>query len=86
MIKKPVTIRTNMDMESRPIAHLVQEASQYASHVYIEMEDKKINAKSIMGMMSLSLADGEKITVVTEGEDEKKAAEGIRTFFANNAC
>ena len=46
MIKKPVTIRTNMDMESRPIAHLVQEASQYASHVYIEMEDKKINAKA----------------------------------------
>ena len=37
-----------------------------------------------MGMMSLSLADGEKITVVTVGEDEKKAAEGIREFFATN--
>ena len=55
MIKKPVTIKKNMAMEDRPVAHLVQEASQYASQVYIEMEDKKINAKSIMGMMSLSL-------------------------------
>ena len=45
MIKKPVTIQNNMDMEDRPIAHLVQEASQYASQVYIEIDNKKINAK-----------------------------------------
>ena len=43
MIKKPVTIQNNMDMEDRPIAHLVQEASQYASQVYIEIDNKKIN-------------------------------------------
>ena len=72
MIKKPVTIKKNMAMEDRPVAHLVQEASQYASQVYIEMEDKKINAKSIMGMMSLSLQEGEDITVVAEGKDEKR--------------
>lgn len=82
MIRKPVTIQNNMDMEDRPVAHLVQEASQYASQVYILMGSKKINAKSIMGMMSLSLADGEEITVVTDGEDEQRAAEGIKTFFA----
>ena len=58
MIKKPVTIRNSMDMETRPIAHLVQEASQYKSQVYIEMDDKKINAKSIMGMMSMNLSEG----------------------------
>ncbi|HIW83206.1 MAG TPA: HPr family phosphocarrier protein [Candidatus Dorea gallistercoris] len=83
MIKKPVTIRTNMDMESRPIAHLVQEASQYASHVYIEMEDKKINAKSIMGMMSLDLLEGTSLTVVAEGEDEENAVNGVGAFLEN---
>lgn len=81
MIRKPVTIQNNMDMEDRPVAHLVQEASQYASQVYILMGSKKINAKSIMGMMSLNLSEGEKLTVVTEGEDEQVAAEGIKTFF-----
>ena len=45
--------------------------------------EKNINAKSIMGMMSLNLIGGEEITVVTDGEDEQKAAEGIKTFFAN---
>lgn len=43
---------------------------------------KNVNAKSIMGMMSLSLTGGDQITVVTDGEDEQKAAEGIKTFFA----
>jgi catabolite repression HPr-like protein len=82
MIRKPVTIQNNMDMEDRPVAHLVQEASQYASTVYIQVGEKHINAKSIMGMMSLNLIGGEEITVVTEGEDEEKAAEGIKSFFA----
>ena len=49
MIKKPVTLQSDLDMESRPIAHLVQEASQYDSTVYIEMDNMKINAKSIWG-------------------------------------
>ena len=61
MIRKPVTIQNNMDMEDRPVAHLVQEASQYASTVYIQVGEKHINAKSIMGMMSLNLIGGEEI-------------------------
>ena len=67
MIKKPVTIQANMDMEARPIAHLVQEASQYSSKVYIELDEKKINAKSIMGMMSLKLTKGTNLVVVADG-------------------
>ena len=83
MIETPVVVNKEGGFDGRPIALLVQEASQYASKVYIQIGGKNINAKSIMGMMSLSLSNGEKITVVTDGEDEKKAAEGIRTFFAN---
>lgn len=81
MIKKPVTIRNSMDMETRPIAHLVQEASQYKSQVYIEMDDKKINAKSIMGMMSLKLQKGENVTIVADGQDEDAAVSGVATFL-----
>lgn len=81
MIKKPVTIRNSMDMETRPIAHLVQEASQYKSQVYIEMDDKKINAKSIMGMMSLKLQKGEDVTIVADGQDEEAAVSGVATFL-----
>ena len=81
MIEMPVVVRQEKGLDGRPIALLVQEASQYASKVYIKVEDKSINAKSIMGMMSLSLSEGEEVTIFTEGEDEEKAAEGIKTFF-----
>lgn len=81
MIKTPVVVKHENGMDGRPIALLVQEASQYASRIYIQLGEKKINAKSIMGMMSLNLTEGEEVTVLTEGEDEEKAAEGIRSFF-----
>ena len=81
MIETPVVVKHENGLDGRPIALLVQEASQYASRIYIQMGEKKINAKSIMGMMSLNLSEGEQVTVLTEGEDEEKAAEGIRSFF-----
>lgn len=83
MIETPVVVKQEHGLDGRPIALLVQEASQYASKVYIQVDEKKINAKSIMGMMSLNLIEGETLTVVTDGEDELKAAEGIKTFFTN---
>ena len=67
MIEMPVVVRQEKGLDGRPIALLVQEASQYASKVYIKVEDKSINAKSIMGMMSLSLSEGEEVTIFTEG-------------------
>ena len=84
MVRKPVTIRNSMDMEMRPIPHLVQEASQYKSRIFIEMNDKKINAKSVMGMMSLELCTGESLTVEAEGEDEEQAVNGVEAFLVAN--
>ena len=83
MIKKPITIQLSEGLDARPIALLVQEASQYSSTVYIEVADKQVNAKSIMGMMSLRLTPGEGITVVANGADEEEAAKGIETFLVN---
>ena len=82
MIKKPVKIQLSEGLDARPIALLVQEASQYSSSVYIEVDQKQVNAKSIMGM-SLTLMPGEEITVVANGTDEKEAAAGIERFLVN---
>ena len=83
MIRKPVTIQNNMDMEDRPVAHLVQEASQYASQVYILMGSIKIKAKSIMGMMTLGLDAGEEITLSANGDDEEAAMQSIENYLSN---
>ena len=81
MIRKSVTIQDNMDMEDRPVAHLVQEASQYASQVYILMGSKKINAKSIMGMMTLGLVQGQNLEISIEGEDEEEAMKEMENYL-----
>ena len=81
MIKTSVVVKADPGFDGRPIALLVQEASQYASKVYIQVAEKNINAKSIMGMMSLSLMDGDFVTVVADGKDEEEAADGIEKFL-----
>ena len=83
MIKKPVTIKLSEGLDARPIALLVQEASQYSSTIYIEADNKQVNAKSIMGMMSLRLMPGEQINVIADGADEAEATNGIERFLIN---
>ena len=81
MIKKPVTLQSDLDMESRPIAHLVQEASQYDSTVYIEMDNMKINAKSIMGIMAFNPHNGVEVEIEAEGADEADALNAMEKFL-----
>jgi len=79
-----MTIKIPSGLEARPVAVLVQVASQYESSILIETEDKKINAKSIMGMMSLGLSVGEEITVIAEGKDEEDAVNHIEQYVSAN--
>ena len=83
MIKKPVTIQLQSGLETRPAAMLVQVASQYQSEIYLEVgSQKRVNAKSIMGMMSLGLAQGEQITIIANGPDEQAAVDAIDTYIS----
>ena len=82
MIQKSIKIQLNGGLEARPIAMLVQVASQYESSVYIEAEGKKVNAKSIMGMMSLALYSGEAVTVITNGNDEQEAMKDMEEYLS----
>ena len=81
MIQKNIKIQIPTGLEARPVALLVQVASQYESNVYVECENKKINAKSIMGMMSLGLPAGEEITITVDGSDEEAALANIEKYI-----
>ena len=81
MVSKTVKVNLAEDAEARPVAVLVQKASQFDSKVYIHADDKKINAKSIMGMMSLGLTQDEEITISAEGMDEEKAVATLAEYL-----
>ena len=83
-MRKDVTISMTDSMESTPIAHLVQLANQFSSRIYFEMDTKKVNAKSIMGMMSLGLNAGEEVTVIAEGADEGAAVDSLEEYISGN--
>ena len=84
MVTKKMTISIPNGLEARPVALLVQVASQYDSSIYVHCEDKKVNAKSIMGMMSLGLAAGDEVEVSAEGKDEQTAMENIEKYLCNH--
>jgi catabolite repression HPr-like protein len=84
MTKKPITIKIPSGLEARPVALLVQVASQYESDIYVEFGEKKVNAKSIMGMMTLGLAAGESVVVSAEGTDEEEAIVNIEKYLSSN--
>lgn len=77
MVRQFVTVKLAGDFKTRPIAMLVQLASQFQSQIHIECDGKSVNAKSIMGMMALGLTDGDEATVTADGDDEAMALERI---------
>ena len=85
MLKKTITIGLSSGLEARPIAMLVQIASQYESVIYVERQNTRVNAKSIMGMMTLGMGTGEQITVSADGADEMAAMEGIESYLLGTA-
>jgi len=77
MIQQTVTVKNKTGLHARPAELFVQAANKFKSEIFIEKEGKKVNAKSIMGVMSLAVSQGTQITISAEGEDEKEAVEKL---------
>ncbi|MBE5864333.1 MAG: HPr family phosphocarrier protein [Lachnospiraceae bacterium] len=82
MVVRDILVNLEHGLEARPIALLVQEASKYDSKIYIQSKDRRVNAKSIMGMMTLALDNGETLEVSADGDDEQVAVSGIEHFLS----
>ncbi|MCD7885130.1 MAG: HPr family phosphocarrier protein [Lachnospiraceae bacterium] len=82
MIKKEITIQLPSGLEARPVAMLVQVASQYESEIHFESDSRTVNAKSIMGMMTLGLDTGDKVVVTADGADEQEAVQNIEEYLS----
>ena len=81
MINKTVTINLSADAEERPVAVLVQIASKFDSKIFLVSNNKRINAKSIMGMMSLGFAKGNELVIEADGDDEENAVRELTNYI-----
>lgn len=84
MIEKSVKIELESGLQARPAAQFVQEANRFSSHLFLEKDGKKVNAKSIMGLMSLALTKGEEIKLIADGADEESAIDHLSSIVATS--
>jgi phosphocarrier protein len=81
MVEQKVKVTNRAGIHARPAALLVQKLTQFKSAVYIEKDSDRINAKSIMGVITLGAAYGTELTIKAEGEDEVQALEALLRLF-----
>ncbi|WZL81751.1 HPr family phosphocarrier protein [Vallitaleaceae bacterium 9-2] len=81
MKEKNIEVKIASGLEARPVALFVQAASQFQSNIYVSVQNKKVNAKSIMGMMSLGVLEGESILIIADGEDEEEAVVALEKYL-----
>ncbi|HEX7056332.1 MAG TPA: HPr family phosphocarrier protein [Bacilli bacterium] len=77
MTRRPVVVKLKTGLHARPAALFVQEANKYSSEIFVEKEDKKVNAKSIMGIMSLAISANTEVAISAEGSDEEQAVTAL---------
>ena len=80
MDQQKVKVRLKTGLKARPAALFVQVANRFTSDVFLEKDGKKVNAKSIMGLMSLAVSTGTEVTLIAQGEDEQEALEKLAAY------
>ena len=76
MISRDVTIKNNVGLHARPATFFIQKANSYKSSIWVEKDDRRVNAKSLLGVLSLGMT----ITLIADGTDEADALEGLATL------
>ena len=81
MISRDVTITNSIGLHARPATFFIQKANGYKSSVWVEKEDRKVNAKSLLGVLSLGIAQGMTVKLIAEGDDEQEALDGLENLI-----
>ena len=86
MVRKDVTITNNIGLHARPATFFIQKANNYKCSIWVEKDERSVNAKSLLGVLSLGIAKGMTVTLIADGQDEESAVDGlialIQTGFA----
>ncbi|WP_102028641.1 HPr family phosphocarrier protein [Salirhabdus sp. Marseille-P4669] len=82
MVERKVKVLLTTGLQARPAARFVQEANRFSANVFLEKDGKRINAKSIMGLMSVAVGTGEEVVLIADGSDEEDAIQELATFVS----
>ena len=77
MVSREVTINNNVGLHARPATFFIQKANSYKSSIWVEKDDRKVNAKSLLGVLSLGIVCGTTINIIADGPDEQQAVDTL---------
>ena len=83
MISRNITIKNSVGLHARPATFFIQKANSYKSSIWVEKEDRRVNAKSLLGVLSLGITKDMTITLIADGADEVEALNGIEALVVN---
>ena len=83
MLSRDVKIVNEVGLHARPATFFIQKANTFKSSIWIEKEDRRVNAKSLLGVLSMGIVKGTVITLIADGDDEAEAIDGLEKLIAN---
>ena len=84
MFLKEVVVQNQVGLHARPATFFIQKANEYKAGIWVEKEERKVNAKSLLGVLSLGITKGTNITIMAEGGDEEEAVTGLVNLVSSN--
>lgn len=84
MLTREVTINNQVGLHARPATFFIQKANEYKSNIWIEKDDRKVNAKSLLGVLSLGIVKGTSVNLIADGSDEKEALNTLASLIASD--
>ena len=84
MVIKSVTINNQVGLHARPATFFIQKANEFRCSIWVEKEDRRVNAKSLLGVLSLGIVKGTAITLIADGADEKEAVAALAELVNDN--
>lgn len=83
MFVKEVTVQNHVGLHARPATFFIQKANEFKSSIWVEKEERRVNAKSLLGVLSLGIVGGTTIKVIADGADEQQAVESLVKLVAS---
>lgn len=84
MISKEVVISNQVGLHARPATFFIQKANEYKASIWVEKDDRRVNAKSLLGVLSLGIVKGTPITIIADGADEEEAVAALGALIASD--
>ncbi len=84
MVSKTITVQNQVGLHARPATFFIQKSNEFKSSIWIEKDERRVNAKSLLGVLSLGITKGTEIKIVTDGVDEEDAINALEALIESN--